>query len=66
MMNTIKGIVREGRIELLEQIDIPEGTELLVTILSDEAGFWLRASEPSLSSVWHNEEDDVYEQLLKR
>jgi Protein of unknown function DUF104. len=66
MMNTVKAIVREGRIELLEQIDIPEGTEVLVTIPSDEAEFWLRASESSLASVWDNAEDDVYEQLLKR
>ena len=66
MINTIKAIFKEGKIELLEQIDIPEGTEVLVTILSDEAEFWLRASESSLASVWDNEEDDIYEQLLKR
>jgi hypothetical protein len=66
MMNTVKAIVREGKIELLEQADIPEGTEVLVTILSDDAEFWLRASESSLASVWANQEDDVYEQLLKR
>ncbi len=66
MMNTVKAIFKEGRIELLEQVDIPEGTEVLVMILSDEAEFWLRASESSLASVWGNEEDDIYEQLLKR
>jgi len=66
MMNTVKAIIKEGRIELLEQVDIPEGTEVLVTILSDDAEFWLRASETSLASAWDNEEDDVYEQLLKR
>ena len=66
MMNTVKALIKEGKIELLEQIDIPEGTEVLVTILSDGAEFWLRASESSLASVWDNEEDDVYEQLLKR
>jgi predicted DNA-binding antitoxin AbrB/MazE fold protein len=65
MLNTVKAIVREGKIELLEQVDIPEGTEVLVTILSDEAEFWLRAGESSLTSVWDNKEDDVYEQLLK-
>lgn len=66
MLNTVKAIVKEGRIELLEQLDIPEGTEVLVTVLPDEAEFWLRASEPSLTSVWDNEQDDIYEQLLKR
>ena len=66
MMNTVKAVVREGRIQLLEQVNIPDGTEVLVTILSDEAEFWLQASESSLAVVWDNEEDDVYEQLLKR
>jgi AF2212-like protein len=66
MMNTVKAVVREGRIELLEQVNIPEGTEVLVTILSDEAEFWLQASASSLAAVWDNQEDDVYEQLLKR
>ena len=66
MMNTVKAIVREGKIELLEQVDIPEGTEVLVTILSDDAEFWLRAGESSLASVWDNEKDDVYGQLLQR
>jgi hypothetical protein len=66
MLNTVKAIVKEGRIELMEQVHIPEGAEVLVTILSDDAEFWLRASEPSLASVWGNEQDDIYEQLLER
>lgn len=66
MLNTVKATIREGRIELLEAVEIPEGTEVLVTILADETGFWLQASESSLASVWDNQEDDVYEQLLKR
>ena len=66
MLNTIKAIVREGRIELLEPVSIPEGTEVLVTVLADDPEFWLRASDSSLASVWNNEEDDVYEQLLQR
>jgi hypothetical protein len=66
MMNTVKAIIKEGKIELLEQVDIPEGTEVLVTILSDDSEFWMRASASSLATVWDNEEDDIYEQLLKR
>ena len=66
MVTTVKAIVREGKIELLEQADIPEGTEVLVTILSDDKEFWLQASESSLASVWANHEDDVYEQLLTK
>lgn len=65
MLNTIRAIVREGRIELLEEIDIPEGVEVLVTPLVDEPDFWLRVSEAGLDRVWNNAEDDVYAELLK-
>lgn len=65
-MQNIRAIVREGRIELLEEVEIPEGTELLVTPLADDASFWLRASQSSLDSVWDNAEDDVYAELLER
>jgi len=66
MLNTVKAVVREGKIELLEKVDLPEGTEVLVTILTDEERFWKEASEASLSAIWDNKEDDIYEQLLKR
>lgn len=64
MLNTIRAVVREGRIELLEEVEIPEGTEVLVTQLV-EGEFWLKASESSVNSVWDNSEDDVYAELLK-
>lgn len=64
MFNTIRGVVRGGKIELLERTDIPEGTGVLVTIISDDMLFWLGASQPSLASVWDNTEDNVYEQLF--
>jgi len=65
MLNTVRAIVREGRIELLEAIDIPEGSEVLVTPLVEEPDFWLQVSEAGLSRVWDNTEDDVYAELLK-
>lgn len=64
-MQSIRAVVREGRIELLEEVEIPEGTEVLVTPLSEESGFWLSAAESSLDSVWGNTEDDVYAELLE-
>ncbi|MDT5059705.1 MAG: hypothetical protein QOH63_164 [Acidobacteriota bacterium] len=64
MLNTIRAIVREGRIELLEDIEIPEGTEVLVTPLM-ETEFWSSASETALNSIWDNSEDDVYATLLE-
>lgn len=66
MPNTIRAIVREGKIELLEKVELPEGTEVLVTPLSGETDFWLRASEGSLAEVWDNLEDDVYAELLEK
>jgi len=65
MLNTIRAIVREGKIELLEEVEIPEGTEVLVTPLLDEPEFWLKASSSSLDSIWDNSEDNVYAKLLE-
>ena len=65
MLNTVRAIVRAGKIELLEEIEIPEGIEVLVTPLIDEPDFWLQVAEAGLDRVWNNAEDDVYAELLK-
>jgi predicted DNA-binding antitoxin AbrB/MazE fold protein len=66
MSKTLRAVVREGRIELLEPVDLLEGTKVLVTLLPDEVTeFWLSASQVSLDTLWDNPEDDVYGQLLK-
>lgn len=65
MLKTLWATVRQGKIELVESMELPEGTKLLVTLLpSDEAEFWLQTSQPSLDAVWDNTEDDVYADLL--
>lgn len=64
-MQKIRAIVREGRIELLEEVEIPEGTEVVITPLLDDRDFWLNASVGSLDSVWDNAEDEVYAELLE-
>jgi hypothetical protein len=67
MLNTVSAVMRNGRIELSEQIDLPEGTKLLVTVLpDDESQFWLAVGEKSVSAVWDNREDDMYAQLLEK
>ena len=66
MKERIRAVVNEGRIEPLEKLDVPDGTEVLVTILSNGDDFWLNASESSLSAIWDNSEDDVYAELLQR
>jgi hypothetical protein len=66
MLQTLWATIRQGKIELLESTELPEGTRVLVTVLpDDEAGFWLQVSQMSLDAVWDNTEDDVYAQLLQ-
>lgn len=65
MPKTVWATFRQGKVELLEQMEVPDGTRVLVTILPDEEDeFWFQASQVSLDAVWDIEEDDVYAQLL--
>lgn len=65
MLQTLWATVRNGKIELLEVTELPEGTQILVTLLPDnDASFWLQASQPSLDAIWDNDEDDIYAELL--
>ena len=65
MLSTVTAVVRGGKIELLERVELPEGSRLLVTVLPDEeAIFWSKTSEASLNRIWDNPEDDVYARLL--
>jgi hypothetical protein len=66
MHESIRAIVNGGRIEPIEKLDVPDGTEVLVTILSNGDDFWLNASESSLNAIWDSPEDDVYAELLER
>ena len=67
MLNTVWAIVREGKIELLEHVDLPEGRKVLVTLLPDEDTlFWLHTSQVSLDVIWDNIEGDVYARLLEK
>ena len=53
MLNTVTAVVRDGKIELLERVELPEGSRLLVTVLPDgEVAFWRAASEASLNRIW--------------
>ena len=64
MLNTVWAIVREGKVKLLEHVDLPEGRKVLVTLLPDEDTlFWLHTSQVSSDTIWDNTEDDVYAQL---
>lgn len=67
MLNTLWGVVKKEKIELLEKANIPEGTKVLVTVLPDDTDsqFWLKTSQISLEAIWNNSEDDVYAELRK-
>ena len=66
MLKTIWATVQQGKIELLEISELPEGAKLLITLLSSdyESEFWLQASQSALDAVWNNTEDDIYAELL--
>jgi len=65
MLTTVVAVVREGKIQPVEPLELAEGTRILLTVLPDEdASFWLNASESTLSDIWDNKEDDVYAELL--
>ncbi|AFY35365.1 hypothetical protein Cal7507_5016 [Calothrix sp. PCC 7507] len=67
MLKTLWATVRQGKIELLEPGELPEGTKVLVTLLPDDEGdFWLQTSQVSVDTIWDNTEDDIYAQLLKK
>ena len=65
MLKILCATVRQGKIELLESAELPEGVMVLVTVLPDnETQFWVDASQTSLDPVWDNTDDDVYARLL--
>ena len=53
MLNTVRAIVRGKKIELLEDIDIQDGTKVLVTLLNDgeDHQFWQKIGAISLDSI---------------
>ena len=66
MLKTLLATVRQGKIEISEQVELPEGTRVFVTVLPDsEVEFWHDASLQSLDKVWDNSEDDIYAELLE-
>jgi hypothetical protein len=67
MPDKVRAIVRNGKIELLDEVELPEGTKILLVLLpEDESQFWMEASRLPLDAVWDNPQDDVYAQLLEK
>jgi hypothetical protein len=67
MATTFHGVVRDGRVEVVENVELPEGAKILITLVpDDESQFWLGVSQVALDAIWDNPEDDVYAQLLEK
>ncbi len=66
MLHTLWGVVKKNKIELLEEANIPEGSKVLVTLITGDldSQFWMKASSSSLDAIWGNSEDDIYAKLL--
>jgi predicted DNA-binding antitoxin AbrB/MazE fold protein len=66
MMRTVRAIVKNGQITLLEPVEIAEGTEVLVTVPTDEEDgeFLMRITEQAFAAIWDNPEDDAHGELL--
>ena len=67
MTSVLRAVMHDGKIELLEPAEFPEGAELLVMRAEgkDDFDFWRRASQSALDSIWGNEADDIYAELDK-
>ena len=68
MLTTVLAEVHGGKVKLLEQVDLPDGTRVLVTVLPKEGedDFWLKTSQDVLAKIWASPQDEVYAELLKK
>jgi len=67
MTTTVDAIYENGRLLLPRPLSLPEKSLVRVTIESDpEREGWLKLSEESLTQVWGNDVDDVFNALLKK
>ena len=67
MTTTVEAIYENGKLLLPRPLSLPEKAHVRVTIESDpERDAWLKLSEASLTQVWDNDADDVFNELLKK
>ena len=67
MTTTVEAIYENGKLVLQQPLPLPEHSHVRVTIESDpERERWLKLSEQSLTQVWDNRDDDVFNQLLSK
>ena len=51
MLNSALAIVKNGKIETLEHIELPEEKKVLITMLPDDDTFWQEASGETLKQT---------------
>jgi predicted DNA-binding antitoxin AbrB/MazE fold protein len=68
MTTTVDAIYENGKLVLPRALSLPEHAHVRVTIESGdtEREAWLKLSEDSLTKVWANDADDVFNELLKK
>jgi predicted DNA-binding antitoxin AbrB/MazE fold protein len=67
MIKTVDAIYEDGKLVLQQPLPLPEHSHVRVTIDTDlEREAWLKHSEQSLTKVWDNDADDVFNDLLKK
>jgi predicted DNA-binding antitoxin AbrB/MazE fold protein len=67
MTTTLEAIYENGKLVLSRPLSLPEKSHVRVTIETDlEREAWLRLSQESLTKVWDNDADDVFNELLKK
>jgi hypothetical protein len=66
MPTQLLAIVKDGRVQTLDQIDLPEGTELIVTINRDlEKLAWSNLSLKGLNRAYADDEPEYETSQLK-
>ena len=64
MTTTVDAIYEHGKLVLPRPLALLEKSRVRVTIESDpEREAWLKLSQESLTKVWDNDADDVFNQL---
>jgi len=68
MTTTIEAIYENGRLVLPRPLSLPEHAHVRVTIETTDTDreAWLKLSEDSLTQVWANDADDVFNELLQK
>jgi predicted DNA-binding antitoxin AbrB/MazE fold protein len=68
MTTTVEAIYENGKLVLPRPLSLPEKAHVRVTIESGdtEREAWLKLSEESLTKIWANADDDVFNELLSK